>query len=124
MYPHHSKVHFTHLFCDGDERLYSSSPASSKPSFVYVLSIWLMADPLKPHQGAPVYSTEMWFTNFYSYSFRIGAATSAASAGIPAWLIKVLERWSSDCYELYIKTPQSTISTVPELLVSHGSSYS
>lgn len=56
MHPHHSKVHLTHLFCDGNERLHSPNPASSKPPFVYILSIWLMADPLKPHQGAPVYS--------------------------------------------------------------------
>ena len=51
--------HFTHLFCDGDERLHSPSPASGKPSFIYVLSISLMANPLKFHQGAPVYSTAM-----------------------------------------------------------------
>ena len=62
--------------------------------------------------------------NFYSHSFRIGAATSAASAGIPAWLIKVLGRWHSDCYELYIKTPQSTILSVPKLLVSQSSTHS
>ena len=60
MHPHHNKVHLTHLFCDGDERLHSPNPASSKPSFVYILSIWLVADPLKPHQGAPVYSRAMW----------------------------------------------------------------
>jgi len=53
MLPHHSKVGLTHLLCDGDERLHSPNPASSKPFFVYILSIWLMADPLKPHQGAP-----------------------------------------------------------------------
>jgi len=29
------------------------------------------------------------------------AATTAAAAGIPSWLIKVLGRWSSDCYERY-----------------------
>ena len=62
--------------------------------------------------------------NFYSHSFRIGAATSAASAGIPAWLIKVLGRWHSDCYELYTKTPQSTILSVPKLLVSQRSAHS
>ena len=53
------KLYLTHLFCDGDERLHSPSPASSKPS-LYFLSIWLMAKPLTPHQGAPVYSTAMW----------------------------------------------------------------
>ena len=51
--------HFTHLYCDGDERLHSPSPASGKPFFIYVLSISLMANPLKPHQGAPIYCTAM-----------------------------------------------------------------
>ena len=62
--------------------------------------------------------------NVYSPGSRIGAATYVASAGIPACLIKVLGQWSSDCYELCIKTPQCTISTVPKLLVSRGSSHS
>ena len=33
--------------------------------------------------------------------FRIGAATTAATAGIPAHTIKRLGRWSSDAYTLY-----------------------
>ena len=36
-----------------------AQPPASRP-FIYFLSIWLMAKPLTPHQGAPVYSTAMW----------------------------------------------------------------
>ena len=44
-------------------------------------------------------------SEFAGHSFRIGAATTAASANLPPWRIKVLGRWSSDCFERYIKTP-------------------
>ena len=48
-------------------------------------------------------------SDYASHSLRIGAATSAAAAGIPEWLIQVLGRWSSQCYLSYIRTPYTTI---------------
>jgi len=39
---------------------------------------------------------------YSSHSFRIGAATTAAAAGLPVWLIKNLARWSSNAYLSYI----------------------
>ena len=37
--------------------------------------------------------------SYVNHSFRIGAATTAAAAGLPAWLTKVMGWWSSDAYQ-------------------------
>ena len=50
---------------------------------------------------------------FAGHSFSVGAATTAASANLPPWLIKVLGRWS---FERYIKTPPSVLAQVPQTL--------
>jgi hypothetical protein len=49
-------------------------------------------------------------SHYAGHSYRIGSATTAASANLPAWLIKTLGRWSSDCYERYIRIPSFTLS--------------
>ena len=59
---------------------------------------------------------------YASHSFRIGAATSAAEAGLPPWLIQTLGRWSSNCYTLYIRTPPSVLQKVPGLLAATDTS--
>ena len=40
--------------------------------------------------------------NFNGHSFRLGAATSASSAGIPETTIKLLGSWRSMAYQQYI----------------------
>ena len=56
--------------------------------------------------------------SYNTHSFRIGAATTAAAAGLPSWLIKILGRWRSDSYERYIHLPQATILQVPSTMTS------
>ena len=46
---------------------------------------------------------------YCTHSFRIGATTTSAAAGIPPWLIKTLGRWNSDAYLTYVQTPTALI---------------
>ena len=51
-----------------------------------------------------------------SHSFRIGAATAAANGGCPRWLIQQLGRWNSDSFRTYLRTPDSTIDAVSNII--------
>ena len=49
------------------------------------------------------------------HSFRIGAATAAAAAGVPDHLIQYLGRWTSSAYLRYIWTSLDSIAQVAQL---------
>ena len=66
-------------------------------------------DLLRPTSFAEKYS---------SHSFRIGAATAAASSETPEWLLKHIGRWSSSCYQRYIRTPEQAIRMVQKKLAT------
>lgn len=77
----------------------------SRPRFVAEIRRALAAagvDP-KPYSG---------------HSFRIGAATIAAGQGVEDATIKMLGRWKSSAYQLYIKTPREQLALISEKLVA------
>ena len=50
-------------------------------------------------------------SHYSSHSFLIGAATTAAAAGLPATLIKTLGWWKSCAYESYVQFLPSSLHT-------------
>ena len=55
-------------------------------------------------------------SKYCSHSFRIGAATAAAKAGIDDSVIKTLGRWESVAYLQYVKIPRSQLASYTERL--------
>ncbi len=65
-----------------------------------------------------VLSAAGWQGRFTLHSFRVGAASTAASLGTPDHLIKALGRWSSEAYQVYIKLPQNRLVSASKSLAS------
>jgi len=77
------------VVCTEQCRAVASFFTANHPKLQAMLRRTLQSLGLPPHK-------------FGTHSLRIGAATAAASAGIPMDLIKSMGRWSSECYCGYL----------------------
>ena len=57
-------------------------------------------------------------SKYSGHSFRIGAATSAAAAGVPDHMIKMMGRWESSAYLLYLRTPRESLAALSGQLIT------
>ena len=55
---------------------------------------------------------------YNTHSFRISAATTAKEKGVSDVHIKMLGRWQSSTYQLYIRTPQEQLAKLSKQLVA------
>ena len=97
--------------------LLQCKPAATGPLFIFTNCKWLSRTSLTKELRSALQGCGLPADQYFTHSFQIGAATTAAAAGEPSWLIKVLGRCSSDCYERYIRTPQKTLLDIPKKLV-------
>ena len=90
---------------------YRTLPSTSpSPLFTFADGSFLTREKLTAHLRTLLTASGYKAEKYASHSFRIGAATTAALAGLPDWQIQALGRWSSDCYTRYIRSPPEILA--------------
>ena len=91
-------------------------PKGDGPLFIHSDGSALSRDQFVRMVKRALHEANIDATSYSGHSFRIGAASMAAAAGIPAHFIKMLGRWESNAYHLYIRTPRESLTAVSSLI--------
>jgi site-specific recombinase XerD len=88
----------------------------SGPLFILQNGIPLQRDQFVRYLKDALDAAGISHAHYSGHSFRIGSVTAAARAGVPDHLIKALGRWESEAYQIYIRTPPSTLAALSSSL--------
>ncbi len=91
-------------------------PSSPGPLFVLQSGAPLSRQFLVSRIRQALANSDWDVAKFSGHSFRIGAATTTARAGIPDSTIQLLGRWKSSAFIRYIRPPSSQLASVPRTL--------
>ena len=80
----------------------------TKAAFVARVKSALSASGISPDQ-------------YSGHSFRVGAATAAAEAGLEDSTVRLLGRWSSDAFLRYVRTPRDSLAAFSSAIVRPAS---
>ena len=97
-------------------------PPGPGPLLIWQDSLPLLRDQFVWRVKESLRSAGLNHSLYSGHSFRIGAATSAAAAGVPTHLIQTMGRWSSDAYRTYIRSPPDVLASVLHSLASQHQS--
>ena len=93
-------------------------PCNHGPLFIYADGTPLTREKLVEAVRQALQQAGVSPAGYSGHSFRIGAATTAARAGLEDSLVKMLGRWESTAYQRYIKTPRETLAALSLRLLS------
>ena len=93
-------------------------PPIHVPLFLHANSSLLTWSSLVSAVRSALSDSGLDLSRYMGHSFRIGAATSAALAGLPNSLIQTLGRWKSTAFQRYIRTPRDTLLATSQVLTS------
>ena len=93
-------------------------PAINGALFVFANGTPLTRDRLVEAVRCALRKAGVPATGYSGHSFRIGAATTAAEAGLEDSVVKMLGRWESSAYHRYIQTPRATLAAFSARLVT------
>jgi len=98
-------------------RVRGSSPG---PFFITERGVPLVKSAFVRNLRSLLSSVGLTAAHYAGHSFRIGAATSAALAGLEDSTIQTLGRWHSAAFLRYIRTPAPVLASLSAALVRNG----